>query len=84
METEAAPNGRPRLLIGVLALVVVIAAIWVTAALAGGGSSSSGGSERNESPAASFVQDRGQAPRDEDCPEHRRQQEDTSDVSANL
>jgi hypothetical protein len=84
MEAEAAPNVRLRLLIGALAVAVVTAAMFVTVALAGGGSSNSGGSEQNESPAASFVQDRGQAPRDEDCPDKRQQQEDDADLTANL
>jgi hypothetical protein len=74
---------RLRALVGVVALVVVVAAIWATAALAGGGSSGSESSEANESPAAAFVQDRGEGSA-EDCPEHEDEGEENADPSSNL
>jgi hypothetical protein len=77
---NAVSTGRLRILVAV-AVVAVGAVIWATTALATGGSSSSGNSETSESPAAVFVQDRGDGSA-EDCPE--RGDRATPDVSSDL
>ena len=83
MENRAS-TARLRVLIGALAVVAVAAVIWATAALAAGGSSSSGSSEADESPAATFVQDRGERPAEEDCPEREGEGDESTDPSSNL
>jgi hypothetical protein len=81
---NAASTPRLRVLIGALAVVAVGAVIWATTALAGGGSSNSGGSEADQSPAAGFVQNRGERPSGEDCPERDNRGEESADVLSDL
>jgi hypothetical protein len=81
---NAASTVRLRVLIGALAVVAIAAVIWATAALAAGGSSGSGSSEADESPAATFVQDRGERPAEEDCPERENEGVENPDASSNL
>jgi hypothetical protein len=81
---NAASTVRLRVLIGALAVVVVAPVIWATAALAAGGSSSSGSSEADKSPAATFAQDRGERPAEEDCPEREGEGEENAEASSNL
>jgi hypothetical protein len=59
----------PRALLGVLAVVLVVAASWAASAFAAGGSSS-GDQSGSDSPSAAFVQSEDDAPDADDCPEH--------------
>jgi hypothetical protein len=72
-------NVRPRSLIGVLALVLVAAAIWAATALAAGGSSSSSGSTSSGDTTAASTQS--EAPAAEDCPDRDSGSEDGADTS---
>ena len=83
MEIETR-NPRLRVLLGVLAVAVAVAAIWATAALAGGGSPGSGDSRTNEEPAAVLTQGGGDGSGREDCPEREDRGADDTDASANL
>jgi hypothetical protein len=77
-------NVRLRALLGVVALVVVAAAIWATAALATGGSAGSSDSVPNQGPPAVFTQDGGDGSRAEDCPEREEEGEEGADASADV
>jgi hypothetical protein len=84
MDESKRSGGTLRSLVVALALVLVVAAIWAASALAAGGSSSSSDSSRSESPAAGFVQDDGEAPNAEDCPERAEDADDSADASADV
>jgi hypothetical protein len=81
---HAASTPRLRVVIGALAVVAVGAVIWATTALAGGGSSNSRSPEADQSPAAGFIQNRGERPSGEDCPERDNGGERSDDASSNL
>ncbi len=80
---HATRNVRPRALIGVVALALVVAAIWAATALAGSSSSSaSSDSGASEDPVAAYIQNEGEgnAQSGGDCPER----EDGSAAAADL
>jgi hypothetical protein len=66
-----------RAAIAIVALVLVVAAVWATAALAGGGSSSD---SRQEQTPASVNTQRPDAPAKEECPDRNRERAPTTDL----
>jgi hypothetical protein len=67
-----------RAVIGVVAVVLVVAVFWAASALAAGGSPA-GERGARDSPAAANVQNDGEAP-DDDCPNRGRDSEDSSNA----
>jgi hypothetical protein len=59
----------PRALLTVAAVIVAVVAVWATGALAAGGSGSSPLSDAPAGLVDPFLQDDGQAPTRDDCPE---------------
>jgi hypothetical protein len=75
-ETKRRPSLRA--VLAVVAVVVVAAVFCAASALAAGGSASSERGAR-DSPAATTVQEKGEAP-DEDCPNRGSESESSADV----